>query len=76
MQFASVFNGKAKILGKFATLKNIYSDASGWGYGAIHGSDWLIGTFNDTDTIPLKQYASHHYLEPDDNFHLSHINMR
>ena len=32
--FADRFNGKAKMLGRFAVVKAMYSDASNWGLGA------------------------------------------
>ena len=42
IQFAATFNGKAKILGTFVPIQEIYSDASNWGYGAVFNNDWVV----------------------------------
>ena len=41
--FAACFNGKAKILGCFAAHISTYSNASNFGYGAMHGgTGWQV----------------------------------
>ena len=60
-EFAVGFNGKASMLGKFATIYSVYSDASSWGFGATHQDDWLVGTFVSKDAGALERYSGHHF---------------
>lgn len=59
-QFVKTFNGKAKILGLHAPTVSVYSDASLWGYGALHGNDWLVGCFKNMEPNE-KTILGHHY---------------
>ena len=74
--FASQFNGKARILGRFAAHIATYSDASSWGYGASHGNDWRAGSFHETDDKNLEGILGHHHLAPPPSCGHAHINVR
>ena len=74
--FASQFNGKAKILGRFAAHIATYSDASSWGYGASHGNDWQAGSFNKADDRGLEGILGHHHRAPPPSCDHAHINVR
>ena len=73
--FARKFNGSASILGKFAAIYSTYSDASKWGFGALHGGDWLAGNFMEKDN-DTRGYLGHHYVEPEARVRLEHINVQ
>ena len=78
-QFAESFNGKAKMLGRFASLKSMYSDSSNWGLGATCGDDWLAAAFNKEDARELEEVIGHHYvslLEGSDGHHIYIKEMR
>ena len=75
-KFAAGFNGKARILGKFAAHIATYSDASNFGYGALHGSDWIAGAFNAGDDDMIRGALPHHHLAPDAGCTDAHINVR
>ena len=74
--FASRFNGKAKILGRFAAHLATYSDASNWGFGASHGHGWVAGSFHEADDKTLGRELGHHHLAPDPICEQAHINVR
>ena len=76
LQFARHFNGKARILKKFSPVIATYSDASKWGFGAMHGCDWLAGTFVQDDKDDLLRYLGHHYVSSDNRVDSSHINVQ
>lgn len=75
-EFAREFNGKARILGRFATCVSTYSDASNWGYGATHGSDWMVGAFDPDVDENVRRGAGHHHHPPDVRCAMAHINVR
>ena len=75
-KFASTFNGKAAMLGKFAQTLGVYSDASNWGFGATHLNDWLVGTFGEPDEEGLRGYAGHHVVSPEEGVRQAHINVK
>ena len=74
--FAARFNGKARILGRFAAHVATYSDASDWGYGAAHDNDWIAGAFDPRDDAPLGGALGHHHKPPDPVCAKAHINVR
>ena len=74
--FASRFNGKARILGRFAAHVATYSDASSWGYGASHGTDWRAGAFQESDDRGLQEILGHHHRAPPPDCDHAHINVR
>ena len=76
IQFTATFNGKAKILGKFALIQGIYSDASNWGYGTAFNNDWLVGTFHESNRVNLGKNAGHHYDHLDTIMDDAHINVK
>lgn len=75
-RFAARFNGKAAMLGKFTRVCSVYSDASGWGMGATHGADWLVGCYKGEDDIALGDYAGHHHVSPEEGLDSAHINVK
>lgn len=74
--FAAEFNGKAKILGRFAIHVSTYSDASNWGYGASHGKDWVVGAFDPEVDNAIRSRMGHHHSPPDKRCLTAHINVR
>ena len=74
--FAARFNGRARVLGKFAAHIATYSDASDFGYGALHGSDWVAGAFRKTEDDHLSRVLPGHHLSPDVKCTTAHINVR
>ena len=74
--YAEQFNGKSKILGKFAPLYSVYSDASLWGFSAVCSMHWLIGTFVPSDVLTVQQLLGHHFCFVPDWISESHINVR
>ena len=75
-QFASRFNGSAKILGKFAAHIATYSDASNWGFGAIHANSWIAGAFDRATDEGMRGVLGHHHLKPHQMCESAHINVR
>ena len=74
--FAARFNGRARMLGKFAAHVATYSDASDFGYGALHGGDWIAGAFRKTSDDQLGRSFPGHHLPPDRRCETAHINVR
>ena len=74
--FAAKFNGRARVLGKFAAHLATYSDASDFGYGALHGCDWIAGAFSATEDDHLGRAFPDHHLPPDRKCATAHINVR
>ena len=46
--FSAWFNGSAKIIQNPTRTSVVYTDASGIGYGAAHGLDWICGHWVDS----------------------------
>ena len=63
LDFAAVFNGRAKIVAPSYPAVSLYSDASLSGFGATHGDDWIAGTFNGVAEIPG---LGHHWESAED----------
>ena len=63
-KFSERFNGQAQILGTFSTVHSVYTDASKWGFAAIFGTDWLLGTFTREDRLNLSSFIGHHHVVP------------
>ena len=61
--FAAWFNGSAKIIRSPEHTSMVYTDASGVGYGAWHGLDWLCGPWLE-DFILQKDVHSHALPKP------------
>lgn len=74
--FAEHFNGRSQILGKFAEIHSVYTDASKWGYGATYGLDWIVGSFDSDYEQALSRYAGHHYYAPVGEWSNDHINIQ
>ena len=74
--FSASFNGRARILGKFAAHVATYSDASNFGYGAMHGADWVAGAFGEVADGRMSQVFPEHHLAPDRCCSNAHINLR
>ena len=72
IDFADEFNGQGQI-GKFAITKAVYSDASKWGYGAVHNADWLVRIFDAASQSTLCAYVSQLCDIPDEVMRLTHI---
>ena len=51
-KFAGWFNGSAKIIKKNQKVSLVYSDASGSGFGAFCGADWLCGAWGEDIELP------------------------
>ena len=74
--FAATFNGKAKILGRFAAHISTYSDASSWGFGATHGPRWVVGAFDPGEDEKIGARVGHHHFPPEGSCAEAHINTR
>ena len=74
--FASTFNGKAGILGRFTPTMAVYSDASDWGMAAAHSDDWVVGSFIERDDRALGEYVGHHHEAPEPHIRDAHINIK
>ena len=66
LEFAAVFNGKAKIIPPSSPTVSVYSDASLTGFGATHGDDWLAGGFGEKENKELLGWLGHHFAKADD----------
>lgn len=75
-KFASKFNGKAGMLGKFAAIASVYSDASNWGLGATHGNDWLVAAFEGEADQLLESEMGHHHVRLPGGVQVEHINVK
>ena len=51
-KFAKWFNGSARIIKKDQQVSVVYSDASGTGFGAFCGSDWVCGNWKKDIVLP------------------------
>ena len=60
MEFATTFNGKAKIIKLSLPYIAVYSDASLFGFSATHDHDWLAGAFKFNDEKMLHGWLGHH----------------
>ena len=65
LEFASKFNGKASIIPSGEPVISVYSDASKFGFGALHGSDWVAGAFEFKDAKKLQKWLGHHFVSAD-----------
>ena len=74
--FAARFNGRARMLGKFAAHLATYSDASDFGYGALNGCDWVAGAVRKAADSQLARALPGHHLAPDGRCTTAHINVR
>ena len=52
------------MLGHHAPFESVYTDASNWGLGALYKNDWLVGTFEKADIMPLSETIDHHLAIP------------
>ena len=75
-KFVGRFNGKAGIVRASTPTRAVYSDSSGWGFGATHGVDWLVGTFNEGEGTALGEYVGHHHAPPPRLLGKEHINIK
>ena len=66
LEFAGKFNGKASIIPSSEPMLSVYSDASKFGFGALHGDDWVAGAFNFKDEKGLQSWLGHHFVYADD----------
>ena len=66
LEFASKFNGKAKIIPSNEPVLSVYSDASKFGFGALHGDDWLAGAFEFKGEKELMGWLGHHFVYSDE----------
>ena len=73
--FVERFNGRACILGSHAPHLSVYTDASTWGMGALHGSDWCVGAFDEEDSTSLAAEVGHHRVIADEDCIGAHINV-
>ena len=64
------------MLGKFATIKAMYSDASNWGLSATFGNDWLVSIFRDREHTAMRKELGHPYAEVPRELASSHINIK
>ena len=62
LEFAATFNGKAKIIPSTAPVISVYSDSSMFGFGALHGEDWVAGAFNFKAAKTLQGWLGHHFV--------------
>ena len=70
----SYFNGSSKIVKELYYLP-LVSDSSKKGFGAYLGSDWVAGTWRDSDSIPLVSGCQHVAFRPiADVFDIANIN--
>ena len=60
LDFAAVFNGKARIIPLDGASMSVYSDASLAGFGATHGDDWLAGFFGEEREAGAGGWLGHH----------------
>ena len=65
VEFVSIFNGKAKIIPPGGPVLSVYSDASFFGFGALHGADWIAGCFGE-DVVGLSGWLGHHFVDAGD----------
>ena len=64
LEFAEQFNGTAPILGSQAPMCSTYSDSStSWGYGVIHGPDWVTASWEGVEDPPAIPIPEHHWGE-------------
>ena len=61
LEFASQFNGRAKVIKSANPVLAVYSDSSLFGFGALHGSDWLAGTFKKSRGLEFQNWLGHHF---------------
>ena len=73
--FVERFNGRACILAGHAPHLSVYTDASTWGMGALHGADWCVGAFNEDDSRDLAATVGHHRVTADVDCIGAHINV-
>ena len=74
--FASLFNGKAKILRPSCPSAYIYCDSSSKGFGAYLEGDWLYGVWKLSDIPDLPMYPDHFLPPPEfDDLH-TNINIQ
>ena len=66
LEFASRFNGKAKIIQSGEPVIAVYSDASLYGFGAMHQQDWLAGCFRFEGEKRIQQWLGHHHVSAGD----------
>ena len=67
IEFAQEFNGAARILGSSAPMVSTYSDSStSWGYGVIHGEDWLAAKWKGVKKEAAVVIPEHHRGEVPD----------
>ena len=66
LEFAAVFNGKARIIPPSSPTVSVYSDASLKGFGATHGDDWLAGEFGVHTSQLTGGWLGHHLAKADD----------
>lgn len=45
LEFMDTFNRYADIVNSCESCLSVYSDASKIGFGALHGCDWIAGSF-------------------------------
>ena len=66
LEFAAKFNGKAKIIQPHEPVISVYSDASKFGFGALHGEDWVAGAFDFKGERELQGWLGHHFVYADE----------
>ena len=66
LEFASKFNGKAKIIPSTEPVLSVYSDSSKFGFGALHGDDWVAGAFDFKGEKELMGWLGHHFVYADE----------
>ena len=66
IQFAEHFNGYASIVKSADPFLSVYSDSSKFGFGALHGFDWLAGSFILEKEGEWKKWLGHHFSEAKD----------
>ena len=62
LEFAATFNGRARIIPSHAPVLSVYSDSSKFGFGALHGEDWVAGAFDFKNARALEGWLGHHFV--------------
>ena len=76
LEFSKHFNGKARMLRRLSLLISSDSDALNWDFGALHGVDWLMGSFVKDDDLALEGFVGHHHVRSEVHLPSSHIHVR
>ena len=62
LEFSAGFNGRARIIRPHDAVLAVYSDASMFGFGAMHEYDWLAGSFSFKEGRELQGRLGHHFV--------------